>query len=134
MKERLSDGGYMQIDDYFDFLDPYDIRVKGHRIGIETILFDYVHNTMTAEEIAKKWATLSLEQVYATILYYLSNKDKLDAYLTGLIEYGRHIREEQERTPSAVLARLRRIKAERETARRAAREQLSPSPDEEPNL
>ena len=129
MKERLSDGGYMQIDDYFDFLDPYDIRVKGHRIGIETILFDYVHNTMTAEEIAKKWATLSLEQVYATILYYLSNKDKLDAYLTGLIEYGRHIREEQERNPTAVMVRLRRIKAERETARRAAREQLSPSPE-----
>lgn len=119
----------MQVEEYFDFLDPYDIRLKGHRIGIETILFDYIHNTMTAEEIAKKWATLSLEQVYATILYYLSNKDKLDAYLTGLIEYGRHIHEEQERTPPAVLARLRRIKAERETARRAAREQLSPTPE-----
>ncbi len=124
----------MQIEDYFDFLDPYDIRLKGHRIGIETILFDYVHNTMTAEEIAKKWATLSLEQVYATILYYLSNKEKIDAYLTGLIEYGRHIREEQERNPTAAIVRLRRIKAERETARRAAREQLSSSPDEEPDL
>ncbi|HEU5198357.1 MAG TPA: DUF433 domain-containing protein [Ktedonobacterales bacterium] len=119
----------MQVEEYFDFLDPYDIRVKGHRLGIETILFDYIHNTMTAEEIAKKWATLSLEQVYATILYYLSNKDKLDAYLTGLIEYGRHIHEEQERNPPAVLVRLRRIKAERETARRAAREQLSPGPE-----
>ena len=117
----------MQLEDYFDFLDPYDIRVKGHRIGIETLLFDYVHNTMTAEEIAKKWATLTLEQVYATILYYLNNKEKIDAYLTGLIEYGRHIHEEQEHHPSPVLLRLRRIKAEREAARRAARDQLSPS-------
>jgi uncharacterized protein (DUF433 family) len=124
----------MQVEDYFDFLDPYDIRLKGHRIGIETLLFDYIHNMMTAEEIAQKWATLSLEQVYATILYYLSNKEKIDAYLTGLIEYGRHIREEQERNSTAVMLRLRRIKAERETARRAAREQLSPGPDEESNL
>ena len=116
----------MQVEDYFDFLDPYDIRVKGHRIGIETILFDYVHNTMTAEEIAKKWTTLSLEQVYATILYYLNNKEKIDAYLTGLIEYGRHIHEEQERNPTPVMLRLQQIKAEREGTRRAARDQLSP--------
>lgn len=116
----------MQLEGYFDFLDPYDIRIKGHRIGIETILFDYVHNTLTAEEIAKKWATLTLEQVYATILYYLNNKEKIDAYLTGLIEYGRHIHDEQERNPTAVILRLRRIKADREAAMRAARDQLSP--------
>ena len=116
----------MRLEDYFDFLDPYDIRIKGHRIGIETILFDYIHNSMTAEEIAKKWATLTLEQVYATILYYLNNKEKIDAYLTGLIEYGRHIHEEQEHDPTAVMLRLRRIKSEREAAKRAARDQLSP--------
>lgn len=127
MEEQLGGDGTVQVEDYFDFLDPYDIRVKGHRIGIETILFDYIHNTMTAEEIARKWATLTLEQVYATILYYLNNKEKLDAYLTGLIEYGRHIHEEQAHTPSPVLLRLRRIKAEREAVRRAARDQLSPS-------
>ena len=26
----------MQLEDYFDFLAPDDIRIKGHRIGIET--------------------------------------------------------------------------------------------------
>lgn len=28
----------MQLEDYFEFLRPDDIRVKGTRVGIETIL------------------------------------------------------------------------------------------------
>jgi hypothetical protein len=30
----------MQLEDYFNFLAPDDTRLKGTRIGIETILFD----------------------------------------------------------------------------------------------
>ena len=63
----------MQLEDYFDFLAPDDIRIKGSRIGIETVLHDYIHKAMTAEEIADQYDTLSLQQVYATILYYLHN-------------------------------------------------------------
>jgi len=32
----------MQLEDYFSFLAPNDIRVKGTRVGIETILTDYL--------------------------------------------------------------------------------------------
>jgi hypothetical protein len=35
----------MILEDYFDFLAPNDIRVKGTRVGIETILSDYVCHT-----------------------------------------------------------------------------------------
>ncbi len=28
----------MQLEDYFDFLSPNDIRIKNSRIGIETIM------------------------------------------------------------------------------------------------
>ncbi len=31
-------GGYCNLEDYFDFLSPHDIRVRGSRIGIETII------------------------------------------------------------------------------------------------
>ena len=58
----------MQLEDYFSFLGPNDIRLKGHRIGIETILYDYINKDMTPEEIAAVYTTLTLEQVYATIL------------------------------------------------------------------
>ncbi len=32
----------MQLDDYFDFLGPDDIRIKGSRVGIETVLYEYI--------------------------------------------------------------------------------------------
>lgn len=31
----------MQLEDYFTFLAADDIRLKGSRIGIETILYEY---------------------------------------------------------------------------------------------
>ena len=33
----------MQLEDYFNFLAPNDIRLKGTRIGIETILYDFIY-------------------------------------------------------------------------------------------
>ena len=50
----------MLLEDYFDFLAPNDIRLKGHRIGIETILFDYLELGLFAEDIAVRYPTLSL--------------------------------------------------------------------------
>jgi hypothetical protein len=32
----------MLLTDFFDFPAPDDIRLKGHRIGIETVLFDEI--------------------------------------------------------------------------------------------
>ncbi len=39
----------MQLEDYFDFLAPDGIRIKGHRIGIETVLYDYLPITTLDE-------------------------------------------------------------------------------------
>jgi len=72
----------MQLEDYFVFLAINDIRLKDTRIGIETVLYDYIYRSRTSEEIAKTYLSLSLEQVYATVLYYLHNKQKIGEYLT----------------------------------------------------
>ena len=77
----------MQLEDYFDFLSPDDIRIKGTRIGIETVLYDFIHRCRTPEEIAQSYRTLDLEQVYATILYYLHNKEAVSTYLANWIEH-----------------------------------------------
>lgn len=42
----------MQLEDYFDFLSPEDIRIKGTRIGIEHILYEYIHRAETPDAIA----------------------------------------------------------------------------------
>jgi hypothetical protein len=64
----------------------------------------------------RRFPSLSLEQIYATILYYFRNREKVEAYMTGWLEYGRRAREEQKRNPPPVVERLRALKAEREKA------------------
>lgn len=116
----------MQLEDYFDVLAPDDIRVKGTRVGIETILFDYIHRNRSPEDIAAHYPALTLEQVYATITYYLRNKEALSAYLQNWIEHGRRMRAEQARYPTPATLRLRQLKAERLAAERKTTEYHAP--------
>lgn len=39
----------MQLEEYFNFLTPNDIRLNGTRIGIETILYEYIYRDRTPE-------------------------------------------------------------------------------------
>lgn len=106
----------MQLEDYFIFLATDDIRLKNTRIGIETILYDYIYRNRTPEEIAKTYLSLSLEQVYATVLYYLHNKEEISAYITNWLEWGYQMREEQKHNPPPISEKLRRLRAERITS------------------
>jgi uncharacterized protein (DUF433 family) len=110
----------MQLEDYFDFQRSDDIRIKGHRIGIESVLYEYIHRKQTPEEIAARFDTLTLEEIYATILYYLHNKKQIDRYLADWLEFSRRAREEQNRNPSPAILRLRQLKAEHLAAERKA--------------
>jgi uncharacterized protein (DUF433 family) len=104
----------MDLDAYFDVLAPDDIRIHGTRIGIETILYEYVHRGQSPEAIAERFRSVSLEQVYATILYYLRNRKQLDAYLADWLAFSRTVREQQEENPAPVILRLRQRKAEQQ--------------------
>lgn len=115
----------MQLEDYFDFLRPDDIRLKGTRVGIETILYDFIHRQRSPEEIAQSYPSVTLEQVYATILYYLHNKEAVSAYLTDWLEWSHRIREEQRQNPPPVVKKLMKLKAEREAIKRANESQVS---------
>jgi uncharacterized protein (DUF433 family) len=114
----------MQLEDYFDFLAPDDIRIKGHRVGIENILYEYIHNALTPEEISERFDTIRLEDIYATILYYLHNKEQVDAYLTEWIEHGERMWAEQQWKPSPAMVRYRQMQIER---REAERRQIDPT-------
>jgi uncharacterized protein (DUF433 family) len=108
----------MQLEEYFDFLAPDDIRIKGHRIGIESVLYEYIHRAQTPEEIAERFPSLTLDQIYATILYYLRNKQQTDAYLTAWLEHGERMRVEQGLHPTPAMLKLRQVRAERIAAER----------------
>jgi uncharacterized protein (DUF433 family) len=102
------------MESYFDFLSPDDIRIKGTRLGIETVLDDYLGGA-GPEEIAARYRTLTLEQVYATITYYLHKREEIDKYLERWRAYTEAAWQEQQRSPPEFVRELReRIQRKRE--------------------
>ncbi len=102
------------MESYFDFLSPDDIRIKGTRIGIETVLDDYLGGA-SPEEIAARYRTLTLEQIYATITYYLYKQEEIDEYLERWRTYTEAAWQEQQRNPPQFVRELReRIQRKRE--------------------
>ena len=103
------------LEDNFAFLAENDIRVKGTRVGIETILYEYIHNSKLPEVIADRYYySLTVEQVYATILYYLQNQEEVGAYLDDYLKFCQNAREENKKDPSPGAVRLRELIAEKE--------------------
>ncbi|MCU0566717.1 MAG: DUF433 domain-containing protein [Oculatellaceae cyanobacterium Prado106] len=103
----------MQLEDYFDFLSEDDIRLRGHRLGIDNIL-EYFLAGYTAEAIREVYPELSLEKIYATITYYLQHQTEIDAYLLRLKQWREQRYQEWNRQPSPLIERLRAFKAERQ--------------------
>ena len=110
----------MQLEDYFEFLTPEVIRIKGHRIGIEHVVELYQEG-YSAEQIALEFPTLSLEEVYATLTYYLHNQAEVDAYLarqTALVE--QELRDYDPQQASPAMKRIRKLYAQRRPGRQSA--------------
>jgi uncharacterized protein (DUF433 family) len=112
----------MQLEDYFDRdeieIEPFgmvdSIRLKGTRIGIEFIIHPYLQGD-SPERIYQGYRhSLSLEQVYAAITYYLGNKSRLDEYLKkGKEIEDYHYQEHLKKGTSAAEKKLRNLKAAR---------------------
>lgn len=100
------------LEEYFEFLLPDDIRLKGHRIGIDDVI-DYYLQGYSLLEILAELPSLNLEKIHATITYYLHNRTELDAYMARLAAR-REQRYQAARAKSApVVQRLRALKAQR---------------------
>ena len=109
----------MQLESYFDFLSPDDIRVRGHRIGIDDVLSYYLEG-YSADEIVAQFPTLSIEQVYVTITYYLQHRAEIDAYLAKLAARREQRYEAWAANPPPLVQRLRALQEQRRAERIAA--------------
>ena len=127
LQGRLKARMAMELEGYFEFLGPDDIRLKGSRVGIEFLLRDYQEGA-SLEEIALRYPTLSLEQVHATITYYLSHQERVDAYLARWRAQGQAAWEQQNRQPSEFVRDLRQRVEQQRRALQAAGKLSSPAP------
>lgn len=106
----------MQREDYFEFLGPDQIRIKGHRIGIEHVIERYQEGA-SPEQIALTFPGLSLEAIEATITHYLHHRESIDAYLARQHSWMRRaMAEDDAREPLPAMARIRALLEERERA------------------
>lgn len=102
----------MMLEDFLDFIGPEEIRLRGHRIGIEDLLA-YYKNGFSPEQIADIYTGVDLEQVYATITYYLHSQAEVDAYLERQRDRGEQEYQVWAAQPSPPIARLRRLLEQR---------------------
>ena len=102
----------MQLEDYFDFISPDEIRIRGTRVGIKAILAEYKDGALP-EEIALNYPPATLEQVHATIAYFLRNRSKMEQYLSRCVARGDEALRRQQQTVSPVLERLLQIRESR---------------------
>jgi hypothetical protein len=63
------------------------------------------------ETIRQQYSSLSLEEVYGAIAFYLANKDEVDQYLQQQEQRWEEFRRHAEQNPSPVVERLRALQA-----------------------
>ncbi len=104
----------MDVETYFDFLDPLDIRFKDHRIGIDDVLYYYLKGDQP-RAIQERYPTLTIEQVEAAIAYYHRNRPAMDRYLEAHAQWAEQRRAVLEADPPPVALRIReQLQASRE--------------------
>jgi uncharacterized protein (DUF433 family) len=96
----------VELENYFEFLADDAIRIVGTRVGIETVIGDYQEGA-NPEEIALRYPTLTLEQIHATITYYLAHPDRVGAYVLRVRQQQEAAYQQAQQHPSALLHSLR---------------------------
>ena len=70
----------MALDNNYVSIDSESYRITGTRVSLDSIVYDYLSG-LSPEAIADNFDTLSLEQVYGAITFYLSHRDEVDRHL-----------------------------------------------------
>jgi uncharacterized protein (DUF433 family) len=91
------------------------IRIGKTRVTLDTVIAVFKQGT-TAEEIAYRYPSLKLADVYATIAFYLNHQQEVEVYLQQRQQQAQEIRRMNEARfdPQGLRDRLLVRKAERE--------------------
>lgn len=104
----------MQLEDYFEFDAPNQIKLKGHRVWIEHILEPYIYRRKTAEQIAQDLGTLRMDEIYAAILYFHQHEEEMTRYMANWLELCRTQEAESRAKHAGFYEKMRGLRAEKE--------------------
>lgn len=89
--ERTADGGW---------------RLSGSRVSLDSIVYAY-HDGASPEAIIEDFPSLTAEQVYGAIAYYLRHKEEVDRQLALRVERWEQARQASAAENAPLLERLR---------------------------
>lgn len=82
------------------------MRVGETRISLDSVVIAFQQGE-APESIQRNFPSLTLEEVYGAIAYYLANKDEVHGYLERQQQLWERLVAEQERNPSPAMQRVR---------------------------
>jgi uncharacterized protein (DUF433 family) len=88
----------------------------GSRVSLESVIYQF-QDGASPETIVDEFPTLSLEQVYGAITFYLANRVEIDAYLAETESQWAEARKNQAPIPPALQERLERARREMSSKR-----------------
>jgi uncharacterized protein (DUF433 family) len=83
----------------------------GSRVSLESVIGLFLDGA-SPETIVDEFPTLSLEQVYGAVTFYLADRAKMDAYLTECGKIWEAARKNQSPIPPPLRERLERARRE----------------------
>jgi len=68
------------MDNNYVSIDGDSFRIAGTRVSLDSVVYEYLSG-LSPEAIVDNFDSLSLEQVYGAITFYLSHRDEVDRHL-----------------------------------------------------
>ena len=84
-------------------------RISGTRVSLDSIVHLY-REGVSAESMVDSYPSLTLEQVYGAIAFYLANRSAVDAYLAQSEAAAEREHEASRATNAELIAKLRRAR------------------------
>ncbi len=85
-------------------------RIAASRVSLDSVVYDFL-NGLSPESILDHYDTLTLEQVYGAIAYYLAHRTEVDAHLQRQQDKFETLRRQASTTYPRLYQKLEAVKA-----------------------
>ncbi|SRR6266851_1838355 len=86
------------------------LRVGKTKVSLDSVVYAFQQGH-SPETIQQQYPSVSLEEIYGAITYYLANREEVDRYLKRQEQLWDELRRQSEQTPNSVVERLRAMRA-----------------------
>ena len=86
-------------------------RIRGSRVSLESIILPF-REGLSPETLVDEFPTLSLEQIYGAITFYLGHRAEIESYLKGIDKLWDDARKNEPPLPASLRDRLARARRE----------------------